>query len=260
MSSTVADQDGSFRFRNLQAGNYAVVVDAGKEYETGRETVSIEREANGRIVQVAIQLRLKDASNPALAGVPQSALDSYHKGVAAAKKGDSKNAIVLLNSAITLYPKFTLALSELGLQYLKAGQLDKARETFAEEIKLKPDDSSAHLNLGIVLFNQKAVAEAEMHLREALKLNNEGPTSHYYLGLTLINLKRYEEAQKEFEFAIRNGGENLALAHKYLGGLYMGARKNREAADELEKYLSLDPKAADSERIRGTIKELRSKQ
>jgi Tfp pilus assembly protein PilF len=59
---------------------------------------------------------------------------------------------------------------------------------------------------------------------------------------------------------ILHGGENLALAHKYLGGVYMSTHKNKEAADELEKYLKLDPKAADAERIRGTIKDLRSKQ
>jgi hypothetical protein len=44
-----------------------------------------------------------------------------------------------------------------------------------------------------------------------------------------------------------------------LGGLYLGAHQNAAAADELEKYLSLDPKAADAERIKGTIKELRAK-
>jgi tetratricopeptide (TPR) repeat protein len=76
----------------------------------------------------------------------------------------------------------------------------------------------------------------------------------------LISTKRYDEAQQEFESTISNGGENLPLAHKYLGGLYMSVHKNQQAADELEKYLKLDPKAADADRIKGTIKELRSKQ
>jgi len=34
--------------------------------------------------------------------------------------------------------------------------------------------------------------------------------------MMLIKFKVYEEAQKELELAISNGGENLALAHKYL--------------------------------------------
>ena len=48
--------------------------------------------------------------------------------------------------------------------------------------------------------------------------------------------------------------------NKYLGGLYMSAKRNKEAADHLEKYLQLDPKARDADQIRNTIKDLRSKQ
>lgn len=258
-TSTVTDQDGGFRFNGLAAGGYTVVVDGGKEYETYRESVSIDREASpgGRIIQVNIQLRPRaDSSNPAFAGIPQNALDFYQKGTAAAQKGNPKSAVEFLAKAVALSPNFIQALSELGLQYLKLGQMDKAAETFEALLKIKPSDSAAQLNLGIALFNQKKFEGAEQRLRQALKLN--GPTAHYYLGLTLVSLKRYPEAQAELELAIKNGGENLALAHKYLGGLYMAAHRKKEAADELEKYLQLDPKAPEAEKIRSTIKELRN--
>jgi Tfp pilus assembly protein PilF len=259
--TTVADQDGIFRFTNLAPGSYTVVIDAGNEFEKAREGVTIDPEARGRSVQVAIQLHLKvDSSNPAFAGVPDKALSLYQKGSAAAHKGDTKAAVESLSAAVAAYPNFTIALSELGSQYLLLKQWDKAGETFESLIKLKPNEAGGHLNLGIVRFNQKKIEEAEMHLREALELKSAGPTAHYYLGLTLINLKQYAEAEKEFESAISNGGENLALAHKYLGGLYMASKKNQQAADELEKYLKLDPKAPDAERIKGTVKDLRNKQ
>ena len=272
--STVTDQDGTFRFTGLQAGGYTIVVDAGKDYEIARETANIDREASpgGRVVQVAIQLRLKmEASNPAFAGVPQNALDFYQKGVAAAQKGNAQNASEFLAKAVSAYPNFPLALSELGLQYLKLKQYDNAAGTFEDLLKLKPGDATGQLNLGIALYNQgsvlisqqkldeaqKKLDGAEAHLREAIKLNSAGPTAHYYLAVTLIKFKAYDEAQKELELAISNGGENLAQAHRYLGGLYQVAHKNKEAADELEKYLKLEPNAADAERIRGTIKDLR---
>ena len=261
--TTVTDLDGSFRFKSLQAGSYTVVVDAGKEYEVSRETVNIDREASpgGRIIQVAIQLKYRvDASNPVFANVPAEALSLYQKGSAAAKKGNTKEAVDFLSKAVAIYPNFPIALNDLGVQYLKLGDMKKAGDTFEELIKLKPTDAAAHLNLGIALFNEKKFDDAEKHLREAQKLNNSGPTAHYYLGLTLVSLKRYEESEKEFEAAIVNGGENLPLAHKYLGGLYMSSKKNQQAAAELEKYLKLDPKAPDADRIKGTIKDLRSKQ
>ena len=259
--STVADQDGVFRFTNLTAGNYTVVVDAGSEYEKARESVTIEQETRSRSVQVAIQLRPKvDSANPFFAGVPDKALKLYQKGSQAAQKGDTKAAVESLSAAVAAHPNFALALSELGVQYMNLKDYDKAGETFEALLKLKPDDVSAHLNMGIITFNKKKMDEAESHLRKALELKSAGPSAHYYLGLTLVSMKRYEEAQKEFELTLSNGGENIALAHKYLGGLYMSAQRNKEAADELEKYLKLDPKAPDADRIKGTIKDLRSKQ
>jgi len=260
-NSTAVDQDGAFRFNGLPAGDYTVVVDAGPEFDRARESVNIDRGANGRVLQVTVQLHPRiDTSNPLFAGIPKEALTLYQKGNEAARKGDAKAAVEFLSGAVAKHPDFPLALNELGAQYLVLKQWDKAGETFDALAKLKPTDAAAHLNLGIVAFNKKQMDEAETHLRKAVELKSPGPTAHYYLGLTLVSEKHYEEALKEFELTVANGGENIPLAHKYLGGLYMSTHKNKEAADELEKYLKLDPKAPDAERIKGTIKDLRSKQ
>ncbi|HEY0430179.1 MAG TPA: tetratricopeptide repeat protein [Pyrinomonadaceae bacterium] len=260
-NTAVPDQDGVFRFTSLVPGNYTVVVDAGSEFEKAREPVGIYAGTSGKVVQVSIQLQPKvDSSNPLFAGVPSNALGFYQKGTAAARKGDPKAAAESLSAAVTAYPNFPIALTQLGSQYMLLKQWDKAGETYEALLKLKPTDPAAHLDLGIVAFNKSKFEDAESHLHKALELKSAGPSAHYYLGLTLISLKRYPEALTEFEATVANGGENLALAHKYLGGLYMSMRKNQEAADELEKYLKLDPKAAGAERIKGTIKDLRSKQ
>src|SRR5260370_34066885 len=143
---------------------------------------------------------------------------------------------------------------------MKLVQMDKAAETFESLLKLKPKDAAAHLNLGIALYNQgsafvnqqkldeaqKKLDGAEAHLREAIKLNSAGPTAHYYLALTLMKFKAFDEAQKELELAISNGGENLPQVHKYLDRLYMSARRNKQAADELENHLKLDAKDPDA--------------
>ncbi len=272
--TTVTDQDGVFRFNGLPPGNYTVVVEGGKDYENAREPVQIDTVGRGHIVQVTIQLRPKiDASNPAFAGVPQTALNAYQKAAAAAQKGKSEEAIQFLTQAVAAYPNFALALTELGSQYLKLFKWNKAEETFEALLKLKPTDGGAHLDLGIALYNEgvdlmgqqkfedaeKKFNGSETHLREAIRLKVPGPSPHYYLGLMLIKFKAYDEAQKELELAISNGGENLALAHRALGGVYASTHKNKEAADELEKYLKLQPKAPDAERIKASIKDLRSK-
>src|SRR2546422_320237 len=56
-ASTTTDQDGAFRFNNVRAGNYAVVVEGGKEFEAAREPVSIDPGGtSGPITSITIHL------------------------------------------------------------------------------------------------------------------------------------------------------------------------------------------------------------
>lgn len=268
--STQTDADGGFRFTGVKSGSFTVVVDGGKEYENARETVYIE--GGRRNTNVPIHLKSK-ADSAVLARIPSPARDSYTKGMEAIGKGESKKAVEFLSNAVKLYPDFPQALTELGRQYLLLNQMDRASETYRALVKLKKDDASAHLNLGIALYNvslilhgekkteeaNQRLAEAEQALRQSLALKMPGPNPHYYLGLTLIRFRKYDEAQKAMELALANGGETLPLAHKYLGGLYLSAKRNKDAADHLEKYLQLEPKAKDADQIKNTIKDLRAK-
>jgi Flp pilus assembly protein TadD len=267
--STQSDGDGTFYFNSLKPGSYTVIVEGGKDYDNARETVFFE--GSHRNIVVPINLRAKGAATADFSGVPKPAVELYKKAQEASQKGDYKKAAEDLKSALALAPTFAAAMSELGMQYMKLNQMDKAAETFDSLLKLKPTDATAHMDLGIALYNlsqsllaeknidqsNQKLGEAEQHLREAIRLKAVGPNPHYYLGLVLIKTKKYAEAQAEMEAAVSNGGDNLAMAHRYLGGLYMSSKRNKDAANHLEKYLQLDPKAKDADQIRHTIEDLR---
>jgi Tfp pilus assembly protein PilF len=261
------DGSGEFAFNSLPASDYSLTIDAGADYEPLRQSVVIYGNTgnvglgnSGDTTKIDVQLRPKAVPDAILfAGVPKEAVDSYKKAMESVHAGNRKKAVEELNGALTIQPNFALALRELGDQYLVLKEWDKVAEATEAYLKLKPEDAHAHLNLGIARYNQKKFDEAEAQLRDAVRLANKDAVAHYYLGMTFVSERKYADAQGELELAITNGGDNIALAHKFLGGLYMGS-KNPKAADELEKYLKLDPKAPDAERIKGTIKDLRSKQ
>lgn len=276
-SATATDVDGAFNFRNLPPGSYTVVVEGATDFDPARESVSIQpgfgAYSAAQTINVAINLKARGAA-AAFAKYPKEARDSYTKGMEAAAKGDNQKAVDFLNKAVAAYPEFPEALAELGLGYMRLNKMEKAAQTYETLLKFKPDNVVAHQNAGIAYYNLSTVAltdkkadeakqlltKSEAHLRESLRMNKTSPTSHYYLGLILIRSRSHAEAQAEMEAAIANGGDGLALAHKYLGGLYISAKRNKEAADHLEKYLELDPKAKDAEQIRSTIKQLRVQQ
>jgi tetratricopeptide (TPR) repeat protein len=271
--TAMADQDGSFRFTHLRPDQYTLVIDAGDEYERVNETVDVTFSAHVAAqgfsaesimpLTYPVEIYLKpinEASN-AFANVPVPAQELFQQARESARTGDNQKAIEQLKSAISQAPKFALAYSELAAQYLKAGQTDQALAVLKEAIIAVPDDLGLRLKYGIALMNRKKyqAAEAELLRLANVKDYADAPTAGYYLGLALMNEEKMEAAQSVFETVIKNGGEKLALAHKYLGGIYWHNKQYRPAVAELEKYLKLEPKAADAEKIRGSIKELRHK-
>ena len=276
--TTMADASGAFSFGQLSPGNYTVEVNAGDNYEVARENVTIDSDLNlsrsgvvinqgSRRYTVMVTLQPKRAQanqttpgviNAALAEVPEAARNLYEQALELAKAGNSQQAIVNLKTAISLYPNFPLALNELGVEYLKSGDPRKAIDPLRSAVKLSPDAFTPKLNLGISLLEVQQYADAELQLRDALKISAT-PTAHMYLGLTLARLKNDSEAETELKAAIQSGGNQLPIAHYYLGGLYWQMRQYREAADELDIYLRLSPNAPDAERVRSTIKQLRAK-
>jgi Flp pilus assembly protein TadD len=276
--SVLSDVNGNFSFQSLRPGSYQVIVEGGEHFETVRESVVIEsavigtRNSSGmfaiaRPFNVQIYLREKGAAasskpgvlNAALATVPKAAVEHYQKGVESVSRGETDQAIDHLKRAVGLHPNFALALNELGVQYLRKGELDKAAEALTKALQLAPDAPEPSLNYGIVLLQQKKFAEAQVQLRDAVKKNDSAFTAHLYLGITLIHFKNFGEAETEFRKAITLGGPKASQAHYYLGGLYWQVGNFRQAADELETYLKLEPKAANADRIRNTIKDLRAK-
>lgn len=280
--SVIADLNGSFTFQSIAPGSYYLTVDAGDDYETAREMVLIQkmgvrsRSLSGadiarlnipRTFNVIINLRPKSAGiggktgvlNASLANLPKPAVEFYEKALQSAQTGDYKKAAEQLRTALSYYPEFALALNELGVQYLRLGQADKAVEALRAALRIKPDEFMPRLNYGIALLEQKQAAEAETHLRMALKKSETSWAAHMYLGIALISLRNYDEAEKELLRTLSLAGDNLSLPHYYLGGIYWRKGDHKRAADELEKYLRLVPKAPEAERIRATIKDLRSK-
>ncbi len=274
----IPDSSGAFSFSSLSPGNYTVIVNAGDEYEVSREGIYIDTDLNlsrsgvrlpntTRRYTVMVHLQPKAKSghakasvlNAALAGVPEKARKLYEKGVEQARANDVAKAADTLKEAVSLHPNFPLALNELGVQYLKLRQGDKALEVLKQACKLAPEAFSPRLNLGIALLESKQFSEAEEQLRAALKQNTNAPTAHMYLGIALVRLNKHDEAEKELVVAASQSGNQLGMVSYYLGGIYWKKQDYPRAIEQLETYLRLTPNAPDADRVRATIKDLRTR-
>ena len=147
-------------FRGVARGDYVLVIDREPDFEPFSQTVSViqPRGLPPQILYLSIRLNLKGRPetrtgvlNAEFANVPAHARASYDKALELAQAGNNKAAVEQLKQAISEYPDFMLAFNELGVQYLRLGELDKADEALAKALKLAPDSATPLLTHGILL-------------------------------------------------------------------------------------------------------------
>ncbi|HQU91242.1 MAG TPA: tetratricopeptide repeat protein [Pyrinomonadaceae bacterium] len=268
-SSTRSSIEGDFQVSGLRAGNYSISVQSdGFAAET--ERLTIDRFAPiGRTVSVVFHLRLQPqvspgraeviAANPLLADVPKDAFSKFQKGMVRMAKNDVKGAIVDFTAAIDAYPKFAAAYYERGAAYLKADDPDKGLESFVKAISIKSDYFEAKYSVGYTHFVKQNYEVAAAVFNDVLTEKKDMPEAQMYLGISLWHLKNAAAAEVFLKRSISSGGEKVALAHRYLGGIYLQQKRNADAALELETYLKMVPSAPDASRLKDTIAELRKK-
>jgi tetratricopeptide (TPR) repeat protein len=269
---TMTDTNGRFLFRRLSPGSYTILIDGDKDYENVNEQTNIIQVRGAGTISteeiIPVQIRLKyktgesikpEVVHADLANVPKPALELYNGALKLAQEGKNKAAIEKLNQAITAHPKFMLAFNELGVQYQKVGELEKANDALQSALKISPNSFAPLVNHGIVLVRLKKYAEAEVDLRAALKENDQSAIARFYLGRALAYLGAFDDAEKELNTAITLGGEQMKEAHRYLGAIYHARGDTARAIAQLETYLKVAPKAEDADAVRQLIRQLKEK-
>jgi Flp pilus assembly protein TadD len=263
-SSTRTGIDGEFAISGLSSGNYTVIVNQ-KGYQTETESVTIaEGMIGGSTYQLAFNLRLPGqkkgdiySMNPLFKDVPKTAIEKFKKGADKMRANDAKGAIPFLEAAVVEHPAFAAAYYELGVAYLKTNDLDNALASFVKAIQSKPDYTEAKYFVGYTQYLKNNLEVAAAVFDDVLKIK-ETPDAHYYLGLSLAKLHNADAAIPHLKAAIaKKDDETTALAHRFLGAIYMQKKQNAEAAAELQRYLDLVPKAPDADKLKMTIADLK---
>lgn len=266
---TTSDDYGNFVFRGLPSGDYTIVIDKEKEFEPFVQSVSViqPRGMPPQNYNLSVRLIPKPGTvgppgviNADLANVPKRALDMYNKAQELSNLGDHAGAILELQNAIGEYAQFMLAYNEVGVQYMKLNNYQKADEALQSALKINPKAFMPLLNRGIVLVTLKRYAEAEPLIREVVKMKSDVAVGHYFLGQTLAYLGHFDEAEKELLKAIELGGKDMKEAHRLLAIIYSSRGDKTKTVAELETYLQLNPTTPDAEQLRNVIKKNKGEQ
>lgn len=129
-----------------------------------------DREAYTQLGKLYLLNDQPDAATQAFTrAVPISTLNNY--ATALKKTGRLDEAESVFKLALTINPKDSEVLFNLGNLYNAADKLPQAKDYYLKALSIRPDFAEAHYNLGLIHAKLGERPEAISHLQEFLKLS-----------------------------------------------------------------------------------------
>jgi tetratricopeptide (TPR) repeat protein len=270
------DSTGRFFFGGLPSGTFNVkIITFGTNYEETVQSVSLTSLPTGRgrfssdmaYVDVYLKLDPRLVNREKLGAptvvfaqdVPDEARKLYKKG--ASQLDDKKDeGLESLKKAIEIFPNYYDALDRLGSELVLRKQYNEAAPFLIRAIDVNKRSYSSYYALGLASYNLKNLPAAIEALQAATVINPQSVNAQIFYGMVLRIDGSYEKAEKALLQA-----KNLAKAapvaeiHWQLALLYEKTARYKEAADELEHYLKINPKAPNAEQVKKLIESFRAK-
>lgn len=261
---TKTDSSGLFMFRRLTNGVFQVRVQTyGTSYIGQTTRVQLERTRAFEQVDFVLATR-QTASTTATAGtvfvqeVPAQARKEYERGAALLQKTEQrKEGLETLKKAIELFPLYFDALELLGTEYVKQQEYEPAIPVLTKAIEVNRRAYQSLHALSVAQYNLKQLPQAVESMRRAITLNQKSSNANLWLGMLLRQTAKLDEAETYLKQADQLAASKSPDAHWQLALLFNQLKRYKEAADELELFLKIQPNAKDTELIKKLIQRFR---
>jgi tetratricopeptide (TPR) repeat protein len=202
-------------------------------------------------------LEAKDLFLKALSMKPDDYDTRYNLGIVFVKSGQPVQAREQLEKALQLHPsslevRFQLAgvLRSLGLQDDSQRQLDLYQHGLAEQEA--KDVAAAKSQQAVQYLKAGEIQKAVDSYKEAAEEDPQNSKVLYQLAMALDRKRDYEGEQSVLEKTIALD-PGFASAHNQIGYLILQAGQSAEAEKEFKIALSLDPHYAEAQNNLGTL-------
>jgi tetratricopeptide (TPR) repeat protein len=241
-----ADNNGRFRFANLQRGYYTIIVNA-PGFNASRQQVDLQIIQRAYLVVDLTPDKTFNAARTAGppgvidARVPLDAQNEFALAEAALKEKNEARALPHLLKAVRLYPDFYQAQLTLGTTYLNTNEPDKAEPALQHALLLKPESTAVFFLLGEVYRRQKRYVLAEENLLKGLKIDEPSWQGHFTLGRVYWEMEEIPKSAAQVGRSLQLKSD-FAEGHLLAGNIMLRVGQPERALVEYEEYLRLAPK------------------
>lgn len=173
-------------------------------------------------------------------------------------RGENSEAMLHLERALAIYPKYAEALNNMGAYYHRAGEYEKAIRCFRKITQLDSEFYLGWLNLGGSLLANGQPQEALDAQLRALALRPEDTMANALAAMSYFRLRRLEEAKERFLKVAELDPVSASFPHFYLALISMARNETAEADGYIRTYLEIHPNSPRSPYLRKTLDNLRA--
>jgi tetratricopeptide (TPR) repeat protein len=173
------------------------------------------------------------------------------------KQERDKEGLAALERAVQIFPAYFDALQLLGTEYVKQKEYERAIPLLSKAGEVNRQSAQSPYTLSVAQYNLKLLPEAIESMRRAISLSQQSPTGNLWFGMLLRQADKLDEAETYLKKADQLSASKSADAHWQLALLYNQVKRYKEAADELELFLKVQPDSKDTELIKKLIKRFR---
>ena len=257
IQETLADDKGRFKFRKVSAGSYVVHVECDGYY-----TQDVAVADAGHPVKITLQ---PTPEEPAFApafdpfrelDIPPKAKKEFDAAMREQKSLLCARAMPHLQKALSIYPRYAEAYTELGRCYMQMNDSDAAEQSFKKAVQFGSGVNPA-VNLATFYVNQGRLDEAQEAINRLLPRN---PTEgELYAILTRIYFAKGRLRDAEVAgLEAHSRGHQSPDVHLILAKIYED-RKNRVALiTQLRTYLEENPRGTLADQARKQLQDIQS--
>lgn len=156
------------------------------------------------------------------------------------KQAFQNSAITHFKKAISLYPSYSDAYSQLGLMYYRQKNNAEALKNYKKALEFNPKDAKTYSNMGVIYFESRDLQKAEEVYLEAVEYDPRFLDARRNLGSVYAQTKRFDQAIAQFNEGLKYDPNNATL-HLFLGYVYRDMGDANTAKRYFDKAYALDP-------------------
>ena len=260
---TKTDSSGLFAFRRLSTGIFQVRVQTyGTSYIGQVKRVQLERTRAFEQVDFVLVSNQTSSISPTggavfVQEVPEQARREFDRGSDLLKNERRKEGLAALRKAVEMFPSYFAALELLGMEYVKQQEYEPAIDVLTKAVEVNRRAYQSLYGLSVAQQSLKQLPQAVESMRRAITLNPGSVNANLWMGMLLRQSAKLDEAETYLKQAVKLSESKSPDAHWQLALLFNDLKRYREAADELEVFLKVQPDSKDTELIKKLIQRLR---